>query len=117
AGRVERALDCDAFVARHGDRLFKGDQLRAAPDSKLDERQTDIWRRAEAEDVGFDLFHDFLRVRPTLGGAKLRGRRFETFLITVGQAHEFEPWIRGKCGSVVHAALARADDGDAVASW
>src|SRR5262245_34099656 len=67
AGRVECALDRYTFVAGHGDGLLEGDQLRAALDSKLDERQPDAGRCAEAEDVRFDFFDELLRVRFTLG--------------------------------------------------
>ena len=48
-------------------------------------------------------------------GRRLRGGGFETRPITVCEAHELESWIRRKRGSVMHAALAGADNDDAVA--
>ena len=67
AGRVERTLDRDPFVAGHGDGLLEGDQPGAALNSKLDERPPDVGRCAETEDVRFDFFAELLRVRPALG--------------------------------------------------
>ena len=77
ARAVERLLDREPFRARHRDRLLERDELRAALDPELDERQPDVGRRAEAEDVGLHLAGERRGSVLVLTVAELRGRGVE----------------------------------------
>ncbi|OGV52713.1 MAG: hypothetical protein A2X49_16765 [Lentisphaerae bacterium GWF2_52_8] len=113
-GPVERALDLHCFGAGQGDRLLEGDQLCPAFDASLDEGHAEVGVRAEAEDIGLDLFAEFGCIGSDGWIAELGSGGLKARLVDVADAHDFKTAIGIEGCGVVHAALAHADYHDFV---
>jgi hypothetical protein len=114
SGLVERLLDLQTFIARHGNGFLERDQICPALDTHFDEIEPQVWQRAEAEQVRLQFFRQRRGVQTLFRIADLGRGVIETFLVNVADADDFEFGIGMEGRGVMHATLAHADDEDGV---
>ena len=90
AGFVEELFDSETFGARHGDGFFEGDQFSAGFDSDFHEVDAQVRQGAKAIEVGLGFVGQRGGVGVDFRIAELGRSGFETCLIDVTNAYDFE---------------------------
>ena len=109
AARFQHVPNRRALGAGQRHRLFHGDQPGPALNSHPNHRGANRRQGAETENVGPQRDGQFTGIRGFPGHAQLGGRRIQTSLVDIADAHDFEPAVGLESGGMVHAALARPD--------
>ena len=106
----------EQLVARESDGFLQRDQLRAAIEAELDHAEAHVRRGAKAKDVGLRGKRERAGVAAGRHIAQFVQSVLQALRVTAGNAGQFEARIGLEERGVVQAALAHADNEDAVGS-